>query len=91
MKILPWNRRLLILPKQKEEEPTSILVPEDYKPTRNDHVVARVLAAADDIENQNLVSRTVVVQPNGIEEFVDASGQTHYLVVENYIVCVLEG
>ena len=88
----PWNRRVLldVIPCEPDDSDTStILVPDDYKPRRNDHVLARVLAAAGDA-SQFLIGRKVVVQPNGLEEFLDNSGEMHVVALENYIVAVLE-
>ncbi len=88
----PWNRRVLldIIPNEVDDHAsTGILVPEDYKPKRNDHVLARVLSVAEDA-NPSLDGRRVVVQPNGLEEFLDTEGETHTVALENYIVAVLE-
>ena len=87
----PWNRRVLldIIPSEIEDQTAGILVPEDYKPKRNEHVLARVLSVAEDA-TQTLKGRRVVVQPNGLEEFIDTEGGTHTVALENYIVAVLE-
>tara|TARA_B100000287_G_scaffold49661_1_gene43991 strand:+ start:50 stop:334 length:285 start_codon:yes stop_codon:yes gene_type:complete len=88
----PWNRRVLldIIPNEVDDhQSTGILVPEDYKPKRNDHVLARVLSVAADA-SQTLSGKRVVVQPNGLEEFLDTEGETHTVALENYIVAVLE-
>ena len=88
----PWNRRVLldILPNDTEEHATStgILVPDDYKPKINDYVLARVISVAEDA-NQLLSGQKVVVQPNGLEDFLDTEGETHTVALENYIVAVL--
>ena len=88
----PWNRRVLldIIPNEADDQQSSgILVPDDYKPKRNDHILARVLSVAADA-SQNLSGKRVVVQPNGLEEFLDTEGETHTVALENYIVAVLE-
>ena len=88
----PWNRRVLldIIPNDADDQQSSgILVPDDYKPKRNDHILARVLSVAADA-SQTLSGKRVVVQPNGLEEFLDTEGETHTVALENYIVAVLE-
>lgn len=88
----PWNRRVLldIIPNEADDQQSSgILVPDDYKPKRNDHILARVLSVAADA-SQTLSGKRVVVQPNGLEEFLDTEGETHTVALENYIVAVLE-
>lgn len=88
----PWNRRVLldIIPNEPDDHSASgILVPDDYKPKRNDHVLARVLATAEDA-SQLLTGKRVIVQPNGLEEFLDADGEAHTVALENYIVAVME-
>ena len=88
----PWNRRVLldVIPNEADyHESSGILVPDDYKPKRNDHVVARVLSVASDA-NQTLSGKRVVVQPNGLEEFLDTNGNMHVVTLENYIVAVME-
>ena len=90
MKINPWNRRLLVgIDQEKElDNELAILIPEDYKPTSNEHLVGTVLSVATDA-TQDLLGKRVVVQPNGIEE-IQIEGATHYLILENYIVAVLD-
>lgn len=88
----PWNRRVLldIIPSEPADHDSSgILVPDDYKPKRNDHILARVIAVASDA-NQELSGKLVVIQPNGIEEFEDYSGELHSVTLENYVVAVME-
>jgi co-chaperonin GroES (HSP10) len=91
MNLKPWNRRLLVeMIETDDEQTSSILVPEDYKPKHecDYHVPARVLACASDA-TQSLTGKRVILQSNGIEEF-KVNDEMHYLVLENYVVCVLE-
>ena len=92
MDLKPWNRRLLIemfKPDEAEETP-QILVPEGYKPKSEEdrHVQAKVLACASDA-TQSLQDKKVILQSNGVEEF-KVNDKIYYLVLENYVVCVLE-
>jgi co-chaperonin GroES (HSP10) len=87
--IKPWNRRLLVELLTKEEEDNStILVPDNYKPMLDRHVTARVLATSTD-GTAELLNSKIAVESNGVEEIIIA-GAPHYLVLENYVVCVLE-
>ena len=89
MNIQPWNRRLLIeLPREEEQSDSSILLPEDYKPSPNDHLIGKVLATASDATKE-LVGKKVVIPPISIEE-IQIDDVTHYLILENYIVAVLD-
>jgi hypothetical protein len=47
-----------------------------------------VLACAKDA-TQALQNKRVILQSNGLEEF-KVNDKMHYLVLENYVVCVLE-
>ena len=51
-------------------------------------MLARVISVAEDA-NQLLSGQKVVVQPNGLEDFLDTEGETHTVALENYIVAVL--
>ena len=89
MNIQPWNRRLLIeLPREEEQNDSSILLPEDYKPNTNDHLIGKVLATASDAAKE-LVGKKVVIPPISIEE-IQIDDVTYYLILENYIVAVLD-
>ena len=88
MKVIPWNRRLLITMEDSQEDESAILVPEDYNPKVNEFLGAHVDAGSEGSDSQ-LVGKRVVLTPNGLEE-VNIKGQTYYLVLENYVVCVVE-
>jgi hypothetical protein len=77
---------------EEQEETSQILLPEDYKPKHKEeyHVTVRVLDVATDAHNLfSLQNKKIVVQSNGIEE-ITVNDKIHYLVLENYIVCVVE-
>ena len=87
MKFKPCNRHLLIEPLvQEPEETTSILVPEEYKPSPA-FIVARVLAQAEDCKViSTLNSDTRVVCNNHMIEEVKIGEETYYLLLENYVM-----
>lgn len=91
MNLKPWNRRLLVEMFKLDEagETPQILVPEDYRPKSEEdyHVQAKVLACATDA-TQSLLGKEVILQSNGVEEF-KVNDKIYYLVLENYVVCVL--
>ena len=64
------------------------MVPEDYNPKVNEFLIARVDALSEGI-SEFLLGKRVVLTPNGLEE-VSIGGKTYYLVLENYVVCVVE-
>lgn len=86
--IKPWNRRLLVEMLAKEEDTATILVPDNYKPMMDRHVTAKVVGVSDD-GTAELLNSKVVVESTGVEEIIIA-GASHYLVLENYVVCVLD-
>jgi len=94
MIIKPWNRRLLValIREEEQKEASQILLPEDYKPKHKEehYVTVQVLDVSVDAHNLfALQNKKVVVQSNGLEE-IKVNDEIHYLVLENYIVCVVE-
>ena len=89
MSFKPLNRHILLEPIQansSEDNGSTILVPEDYKPKISPHGFYKVLAAADDCSvGNNLAYRQVIVQDNMVEQ-IEIKGETYYLVLENYVL-----
>ncbi len=87
MKFKPCNRHLLILPLEETEEDTSsILLPEEFKPSPA-FIAAKVLAQADDCKIINdLPPNTKVVCNNSMVEEVKIDEETYYLLLENYVM-----
>jgi len=89
MRFEPLNRYLLLslIKEEKEEKKSTILVPEDYSEiVRSRYETYGVVAIAKDCEKipRDYVGQKVVVDNTMVEE-VNIKGQTHYLILENYI------
>jgi co-chaperonin GroES (HSP10) len=92
MKLQPFNRYLLIEPQvaaQSEDEIPSILVPDGYRP-KAAFATAKVMAIA---ENCKAVSSLAVgdriLYDNSMIQEVKIDGQTYYLLLENYVLCLV--
>jgi co-chaperonin GroES (HSP10) len=86
----PVNRHIVVSYSPPEEKTSSdILLPDDYKPPERNHVVAEVLAAADDISFGCKKGDKLVIDKKMLDEItIDYS--TYYLILENYVIGVLE-
>ena len=86
---MPLNRHLLV---QKEDqqaedsEKVDILLPDGYKPQVSGYEVVKLVRSAPDckLDFRNLGSQ-IVVQSAMIEP-VEFEGQTHHIILENYVV-----
>ena len=83
----PCNRYILIKPVEQEEDKSVVLTPEDYRPKTNPHTVADVLDWSEDVKLQLYENMKIVVNTSMIEE-VEIAGETHFLVLENYVLAV---
>jgi len=84
----PLNRYLHIEIAQPEKETTTgILLPDDFKPTEERHVIASVHAWADDVRfAENLsVGSNILIDKSMVEE-VTINGATAQLVLDNYVL-----
>lgn len=93
----PVNRHLLIVPHLKrEEEQTGILLPEDYKPQEETHIVATVVDVSSDCASHFLSikrqreRREILVDRSMIEQ-IEYRDKTFYLILENYVLGILRG
>jgi hypothetical protein len=84
MYLEPKNRHLLVLPMEPEEEESVILLPEEYKKPRTPYIICDVLGISEDCNIDIDIGDTVVIEGSMLCE-VKASGETNYLVLENYI------
>ncbi len=94
----PMNRHLTIVPHPEKEKSTSgVLLPEDYKPETQRHIVATVLDVSKDccpalrsLRADLTKSPLIVVDKSMIEE-VDIQGKKYFLILENYVLGSLRG
>ena len=93
MKFRPLNRHVLVLPIEKEEanNPSTILVPDDYIKVKSPHEVYKILSVATDCEkvNSENINQQIVVNNSMIEE-IKVHGNTYYLLLENYVFATFE-
>ncbi len=89
MKFYPKNRYLLVQSQKQEDADTGVLLPEGYALPKDKYVSATVLISAEDCKEELSTGTKVVVDASMLEE-VSVSGQTYEIVLENYIVGLLE-
>jgi len=93
----PLNRRILIVPHFKEKrDETGILLPEDYKPQEEPHIVATVVAVAPDCASsfasiRNSRDRHEIIVERSMIETVKYKKKKFHLILENYVVGVMRG
>ncbi len=91
MRLTPFNRHLLVDPVLEEDtDQPAILLPEEYKP-RPAFSRVKVLAKSEDcsISESLKVGNQVICNSSMIEEMI-IDGVTYYLLLENYVVCMVE-
>ena len=89
----PRNRHLLVepLPEKEENKPESgVLLPDSYKPVENRYEAVRVVELAADCSINCDPGEVIIVEKSMINE-MNFDGETFYLVLENYVMGVLEG
>tara|TARA_R100000458_G_scaffold14516_1_gene12313 strand:- start:140 stop:430 length:291 start_codon:yes stop_codon:yes gene_type:complete len=91
MNVFPVNRMILVEPITEEEAPqeSTVLLPEEYKPEAY-YGAGRVLHVAEDCK-LDLEEDDEIIFENSMLKEVDVRGKKSYLLLENYVLCVLEG
>ena len=91
----PVNRYIQIeLPKPKPQASSSIMLPEDYKPTEERHITAKVVAYASDIRFKDQLvmcggkGASVIVDKSMIEEITINNSKIN-VVLDNYVVGII--
>ena len=87
----PRNRHLLVevLPEAEEKEKSAVLLPDNYRPTTSPYVAVRLLERAPDCSVQCSHGSVLIVEARMLNEIV-YGGQTFHLVLENYVLGVIE-
>jgi co-chaperonin GroES (HSP10) len=92
----PVNRYIQIkLPKPKPQASSSIMLPEDYKPTEARHITAKVEAFASDVRFKDQlvmfggVGTSVIVDKSMIEE-ITVNNKKINIILDNYIVGIVK-
>lgn len=85
----PVNRFILLETAEEEDLDSLVILPDNYQPKNQAHMVATVLATADDIKFNLPKNTKIVVDRSMIEEI--CIGPTIYnIILENYIFGILE-
>ena len=88
----PRNRHILVVPNEEEpppEEAGRVLLPETYRPEQSPYLATTVLCVAPDVSQRVMGGDTIIVERSMLNE-VTFEGETFYLVLENYILGVIE-
>ena len=87
----PRNRHLLVelIPDEEESEISAVLLPENYRPTKSRHIAVMLLESAPDCSIQCSQGSTLIVEASMLNE-ITHDNQTFHLVLENYVLGVIE-
>ena len=87
----PRNRHLLVIPQDEEEqeEERAVLLPENYRKPQSPFAAVSVLSVAPDVSQLLMAGDTLMVERSMLKE-VTFEGETFYLVLENYILGIVE-
>ncbi len=87
---LPVNRHILV-EKEYENKSTEplLILPDDYKPTMDKHVVVRVLNSADDIRFDLKNNSRIIVDQSMIEE-ISVNNTIYRVIQDNYVVGIID-
>tara|TARA_Y100001938_G_scaffold56254_1_gene78405 strand:- start:349 stop:636 length:288 start_codon:yes stop_codon:yes gene_type:complete len=92
----PVNRYIQInLPKPKQQPASSLVLPDDYKPTEERHITAEVVAYASDIRFKDQLmmcggnGASVIVDKSMIEEITINNSKIN-VVLDNYVVGIIK-
>ena len=88
MSTRPCNRYILVNPRAEEQKENSILLPEDYSPSKPRHEIVKVLAIASDCSVQVERDDEIIVDSAMIEE-IKVGGDLLHFILENYVVAVI--
>ena len=87
----PVNRYIQIkLPEPKPQTTSSLVLPDDYKPTEARHITAEVVSYASDVrfKEQIATGASVIVDKSMIEEITINNSKIN-VVLDNYVVGII--
>tara|TARA_Y100001963_G_C6655864_1_gene388012 strand:- start:236 stop:502 length:267 start_codon:yes stop_codon:yes gene_type:complete len=84
----PVNRHILISTPIEEEGAPTIILPEDYKPTKEKYTSVRVLATADDIRFELSDESEIIIDQSMVERIV-INQTTYNVILDNYVVGII--
>ena len=87
----PRNRHLLVslIPDEEEQEKSAVLLPDNSRPTKSRHVAVRLLEKAPDCKIECAHGSVLIVEASMLNEIAH-NNQTFHLVLENYVLGVIE-
>jgi len=86
----PVNRHILIAElKQGEEDETIIILPEEYKPTKQKYATAEVMSFADDVRFDLKPGNKILIDQAMVEQIV-ANNTTYNIILDNYVVGIVD-
>ena len=91
----PVNRYLQIeLPRPKAQTTSSLVLPDDYKPAEELHIIAKVVAYASDVRFKDQLvmcgaGASVIVDKSMIEEITINNSKIN-VVLDNYVVGIIK-
>jgi len=87
---LPVNRHILVEKDQIDKSPESLVVlPEDYKPKIEKHIVVRVLNSAEDVRFDLKNNPRIIVDQSMIEE-ISVNNTIYKVIQDNYVVGIID-
>ena len=86
----PVNRHILVdYSPPQESADSGVLLPDDYKPPTEDYVVVNVLAVSEDVSIRCNTDDQIVIDKKMLEE-ISVNHSIYYLILENYVIGVIE-
>ena len=85
----PVNRHILIeLDSSTDDMAAQILLPEDYKPTKDKYATATVIAKSDDLSFDLPTDSKIIIDQSMIDE-IAVNCTTYSIILENYVVGII--
>mgnify|MGYP003664168831 CR=1 FL=1 len=86
----PVNRHILVeYSPPQENKDSGILLPDDYKPPEQNHVLVKVLSVAEDVSIRCDTNDEILIDKKMLNE-ISVQHSIYYLILENYVIGVIE-
>jgi co-chaperonin GroES (HSP10) len=86
----PVNRHILVeYSPPQENKDSGILLPDDYKPPEQNHVLVKVLSVAEDVSIRCSADDEILIDKKMLDE-ISVNHSIYYLILENYVIGVIE-
>tara|TARA_Y100000310_G_C20282105_1_gene623098 strand:- start:301 stop:597 length:297 start_codon:yes stop_codon:yes gene_type:complete len=93
MNFQPVNRYLLVKLVDPEKKESQVLLPEDYKPSKEQFKLCEVLKIANDCTREmrpSVLEGCYIVANASMIEEIKVFNETFHLVLENYVMGVVD-